>query len=1715
MSHLRRVALLALILLSTGTLALSAENSNLIPLGPETPSGTVSVDLAKKSSTGMTIHFRAPSLEITGKEKNGDSYQLINLPGEVLDGAEGRPALPLVSRLVAIPDGKTLRVVDINSRQTPVDGGFRPWPAQGLKDANHQDLSLDTAFYQGSKMEAAPALVTVGEPGLVRGLRVVPVRFRPVAWSPGEGGLNVAAEIDVTFELVDSPDGRDSSDAGRPIPQSFAAMYEREIIGYQTSGEVMEGPGTYLLIHPDNATVLANLQPLISWRQRQGYNVVVASTALAGGSTGSIKAYIQNLYNTSTPPLEFVSLVGDATGSVMIPTYVENLSGYGGEGDHEYTRLEGGDVLSDIHIGRISVTSTTMLADMVDKIVKYESAPYMDDDLGWFTRAGLSGDPGSSGYSCIWVNQWVKQQLLELNYTQVDTIWSGNFATQIFNTVDQGESFFTYRGYYGMSGVNSSYIDALNNKEKLPFALIVTCDTGSFRSDTACRSESFFRNPDGGAIGSMGTATIGTHTRYNNCMFQGVAEGLLNSGDSRLGPSLTLAKLHLFQNYYDVEPDKVTIWSTWNNLMGDPATALWSAVPSLLTVSYPDSLSTGANNLPVTVTSGGQPVEGALVAVYGQGTAGVVQVSAATDADGRVNLLLENITDGEYLVTVTGRNLKPYLGGVNVGELAASVDFAAVVVDDDNNGSSTGNGDTIVNPGETVELLVSLINNGTGGVNDVTGVLGSGSDLVTVDQSSATYGFMGSGAVVDGQQNYVVSLDPAVRGGSTLMLEMNADDGTRSWSSLVELVVSGPAAEVAGISLGSGSINPGGSSTLEVTLSNIGDLATAGITATLSSDNHWITVTDPDGSYGSIGSGSTGSNTTDTFGFLVAADCYPGHVATLTLDLVYAEGGTASLPVLLTIGSLVSTDPSGPDRHGYYAFDNTDTGYGYAPTYNWVEISPERGGSGSPVNLRDFGRWEDDVVIMPLPFPFTYYGQTFTEISVCSNGWLSMGGTDQRLYRNWTLPSLGTPDNMIAVYWDDLYDRGLQSGVFSWYDSINNRLIIEWDNMANGVNNGISETFQVILQDPAYGAGDSGDGIITMNYKDITPTDQETGYATVGIQNEDRDDAVLYTYFNLYPRGSVTVTDGRSITYRTVIPQAQGIIKGAVTNVAGGGPIDGATINVVGRNLNLISAGDGNYQGSLVVGTYDVAVYHPSFSADTTSGVVIEEGLETVVDFALTDIAGPLFELQAIPESTDDTTGPYDVVFKVTDFSGIQETRFFYTSSSSGGPFELTLEAEPEADTWRVSIPGQADGTMVQYWLTSTDLLDLTTSEPAGAPFDVHAFTIAQTTVLYSTEMESAGDWTSGAAGDDATTGIWTNVDPNGVYEGSTEISPEDDHSDPGTMCWVTGQDPVGSTQGTDDVDGGTTTLVSPVFDITTYGGLEVQYHRWYTNDTGNAPGEDSWVVQAQAEDGSWVNLENTSGSSRTWQQMNFMLTDHLTLGDNIQFRFVASDHFNGSVVEAAVDDFVLTSLPLIADAEAPAVDLVAPDGTQVLEPGTNVDITWTQSDDIGVVHVEILLSTDGGVTFDYAVAEGPLNGTIDWTVPDLIGPTNRLKVTCHDAAGNSTEAVSANIKIDQATAVGDLPMGRLALAQNSPNPFNPRTEISFSLPSRQDVTLRIYSVEGRLVRTLLQGVQEAGLRTVVWAGKDDQGNQTSSGLYFYRLVTDSGTLTRKMTLLK
>ena len=85
----------------------------------------------------------------------------------------------------------------------------------------------------------------------------------------------------------------------------------------------------------------------------------------------------------------------------------------------------------------------------------------------------------------------------------------------------------------------------------------------------------------------------------------------------------------------------------------------------------------------------------------------------------------------------------------------------------------------------------------------------------------------------------------------------------------------------------------------------------------------------------------------------------------------------------------------------------------------------------------------------------------------------------------------------------------------------------------------------------------------------------------------------------------------------------------------------------------------------------------------------------------------------------------------------------------------------------------------------------------------------------------------------------------------------------------------------------------------------------------------------------------------------------------------------------------------------------------------------------------------------------------------------------------------------------------------NYPNPFNPTTTISFSLPTEQDIELIVYNIKGQKVKTLYSGFADIGEHTITWSGKDSNDKQVSSGLYFYKLKTNNNTLTRKMIMIK
>ncbi|MBU1101017.1 MAG: T9SS type A sorting domain-containing protein, partial [Bacteroidetes bacterium] len=88
-------------------------------------------------------------------------------------------------------------------------------------------------------------------------------------------------------------------------------------------------------------------------------------------------------------------------------------------------------------------------------------------------------------------------------------------------------------------------------------------------------------------------------------------------------------------------------------------------------------------------------------------------------------------------------------------------------------------------------------------------------------------------------------------------------------------------------------------------------------------------------------------------------------------------------------------------------------------------------------------------------------------------------------------------------------------------------------------------------------------------------------------------------------------------------------------------------------------------------------------------------------------------------------------------------------------------------------------------------------------------------------------------------------------------------------------------------------------------------------------------------------------------------------------------------------------------------------------------------------------------------------------------------------------------------------------LFQNYPNPFNPSTIISYSIPQSSIVTIRVFDMLGREIRTLISEEQNAGMQKAIWDGKNNYGSKVSSGTYIYRIDAGEFHMAKKMLLLK
>jgi hypothetical protein len=302
--------------------------------------------------------------------------------------------------------------------------------------------------------------------------------------------------------------------------------------------------------------------------------------------------------------------------------------------------------------------------------------------------------------------------------------------------------------------------------------------------------------------------------------------------------------------------------------------------------------------------------------------------------------------------------------------------------------------------------------------------------------------------------------------------------------------------------------------------------------------------------------------------------------------------------------------------------------------------------------------------------------------------------------------------------------------------------------------------------------------------------------------------------------------------------------------------------------------------------------------------------------FTVHGLPGPALSLLNISfpggqPSLASSTGSTVLTVKIDPISATANasTAKLFAKAGSASAYTAYPMTPGASNTYTVNLPAGTCPSSLAYYVSVQTTAGGTVTSPSSAPAAFYTVPVADSsTNVGFDEFEGTGTWTSGAAGDTATTGLWVQADPVG-----TTAQPEDDHTAaPGVKCWFTGQGTAGGAVGAADVDGGVTTLVSPTFNCSGYSEVQVSYWRWYSNNAGSNPATNTFPIDVSADNGvTWVNLETVSqvaGETAAWVQKSFKLNGLITPSAQVKFRFRANDA-TGAVVEAAIDDFRLIGL--------------------------------------------------------------------------------------------------------------------------------------------------------------------------------------------------------------
>ena len=485
--------------------------------------GNSGLQLTQISKDGFSIQNSISHFDVSleGIRSAGDFVEL-KLDGYGLSFNIGNPDLPVINRLIEVPLDAQVEIIVTNYNEAiyklsdfDISKQIMPSQESASKSADISTLK----FVKNEKVYAtndwfSNPLARFHDIGIMRGVRIGRLEINPFSYNPVSGELKIFDNLEIEVKFVNSDFEKTTKNKQKYYSPAFNGMFAG-LLNYSSSTRedlTVNSIPMRLEIISDRFFEAA-LVPFVEWKKLQGFivNVRYTDEEEVGNTTSKIKNYLQNLYINATetnPAPAYIALIGDVE---YVPAFV---------GAHPtdlyYTTYDGSsDMISDVHIGRISAQNPEQLSRIFDKILMYEKFEMPDPSYltrtltiaGYDESAAPTYGNGALNFFAQYYFNAQHNILPHAMYHPCD-----GQSTQVVSKLSEGVGVAFYTGHgefyeWKEPVLNTAAVNSLTNTNKYGMYIANCCLSGKY-NESECIAESVLRATNKGGVAYIGASDL-------------------------------------------------------------------------------------------------------------------------------------------------------------------------------------------------------------------------------------------------------------------------------------------------------------------------------------------------------------------------------------------------------------------------------------------------------------------------------------------------------------------------------------------------------------------------------------------------------------------------------------------------------------------------------------------------------------------------------------------------------------------------------------------------------------------------------------------------------------------------------------------------------------------------------------------------------------------------------------------------------------------------------------------------------------------------------------------------------------------------------------------------------------------------------------------------------------------------------------------------------